>query len=123
MDDAMRAGLTPAVLQIAGLYLLALYCSSVSFAQSLPDPTRPPQSIRPAVTNHGEPTNLPVLQSVLTSPTRSLAIINGKQVVPGEMVGTARLIKINSTSVVLQNGRTLQTLTLFSSNGPAGSAH
>jgi MSHA biogenesis protein MshK len=80
-------------------------------AQQLQDPTRPPQIISQEV--GAANTDGPVLQSVLISPGRRMAIISGQQVKLGEQFGSAKLISVSETQVVLRNGGELQTLKLF----------
>lgn len=95
----------------------SLLCvGTASQGQTLPDPTRPPASVI-LQGDHPETVNVPVLQSVLISPTRKLAIISGKQVMVGELFGTARVIRISDNEVVLQDGKDKQTLKLFSLKG------
>jgi MSHA biogenesis protein MshK len=55
----------------------------------------------------------PVLQSVLISPQRKIAIISGKTLRVGEKFGDSRVVSITESEVVLQNGRAQQTLKLF----------
>lgn len=90
--------------------LLAL--SSGVVAQTLNDPTRPPQQgakvERDAVIGDG-----PVLQSVLIAPGRSEAIISGRTVRVGDRVGEAKVVKIAESEVVLRTGKDLQILKLF----------
>ena len=97
------------------LALAGMCCLTASVvAQNLPDPTRPPASTLQRI-GPISPSSRPVLQSILISPTRRLAIISGKQVMLGEKFGTATLIKINESSVVLRDGQTQLTLVLFDS--------
>lgn len=80
-------------------------------AQALVDPTRPPNAPAP-----GEPEGAPggtQLQSVLISPGRRLAVINGAMVPLGGMVGEAKVVKITETEVVLQKGDETEVLKLF----------
>ena len=55
----------------------------------------------------------PVLQSILISPKRHLAIISGQTVALYGKYGDQTLIKMSETEVVLRNGKELQTLKLF----------
>ena len=99
-------------LPLAGLVLsVALCVAAPARAQDLTDPTRPPnapgtfpQDSAPAGTQ---------LQSVLISPGRRLAIINGKSVALGGTVGEAKVGKISETEVVLQKGDETEVLKLF----------
>ena len=93
--------------------------SSPLAAQGLPDPTQPPAGIydmqgggqgaatvtRPRANNG--------LQSVIISPQRRAAIINGTTVELGEKIGGAKLIEVNEGGVVLQGNRGRRVLALF----------
>ena len=73
-----------------------------ALGQPLSDPTRPP-SVNGIAGPQGEaeaPTT--VLQSVLISPGRKLAVINGSVVPLGGKVGDATLAGISESEVVLQ---------------------
>jgi MSHA biogenesis protein MshK len=83
-----------------------------SLAQTLSDPTRPPASLD-VTQNQSVSTSAPVLQSVLISPQRMVAIISGKTVTLGEKVGEANVVKITESEVVLRNGKEIQVLKLF----------
>ena len=104
--------------------ILLIYVCSFIFAlfeypaqaENLPDPTRPPQEPAAAAASAASaavPSSVPLLQSVLISPRHKVAIIDGKLVVLGGMYGTARVVKISESEVVLNEGGTLQTLKLF----------
>lgn len=88
--------------------------TSMALAQTSPDPTRPPDSISAA---RGEvvasPAAGPVLQSVLISPGRKMAIISGQTVKLNGKFGDSRLVHIGEAEVILRNGKTEQTLKLF----------
>ena len=97
-----------------GFLLLMLAAMPVSFAQSFLDPTRPPASLGLAQEGaNAAPATGPVLQSVLISPGRMVAIISGKTVSLGEKFGEARVVKITESEVLLRSGTDLQTLKLF----------
>ncbi|NMM37565.1 MAG: MSHA biogenesis protein MshK [Glaciimonas sp.] len=92
------------------LWLLA----SSAIAQTVPDPTRPPDLISavsrdPAASSAADP----VLQSILISPGRRMAIISGQTVQLHEKFGDSRLTHIGETEVILRNSTTEQTLKLF----------
>jgi MSHA biogenesis protein MshK len=93
--------------------------SSMIWAENLRDPTRPSNSLLPAADAKAgdnavtSTSGAPVLQSVLVSPGRTVAIISGQTVKLGEQFGNARVIKITESEVVLRNGNDLQTLRLF----------
>ena len=98
---------------IQGGFLLLLFAATpVSVAESFLDPTRPPAA--PGLAQEGTaPASGPVLQSVLISPGRTVAIISGKAVSIGEKFGEARVVGITESEVQLRNGTDLQTLKLF----------
>jgi MSHA biogenesis protein MshK len=81
------------------------------FAQNLPDPTRPPMSLLQSDAGAVVPTG-PVLQSILISPQRKIAIIDGQTVKLNGKVGNQTLVNISETEVVLKSGKQLQTLSL-----------
>ncbi|MFZ6673605.1 MSHA biogenesis protein MshK [Undibacterium sp. Xuan67W] len=102
----------PIVSLFMGLSLLSQ--PALVAAQSIPDPTRPPDTLLlPATTGSNEIAAGPVLQSVLISPSRRLAIISGKTLGLNDKFNEQTVIKINETEVVLRNGKELQTLKLF----------
>lgn len=92
----------------------SLVCTVQPFAaaQALVDPTRPPAAL---VTGESAPAsaNAPVLQSVLMSPRRIEAIINGQTVKVGDKVGDARVVRIKENEVVLRTGKSTQVLKLY----------
>ena len=72
-----------------------------ALGQSLSDPTRPPNA--GGAPGQGDADTSPtVLQSVLISPGRKLAVINGAVVPLGGKVGEATLAGISETQVVLK---------------------
>ena len=101
-------------LQLCVAALAAVSCASL--AQALTDPTRPPTEPLPS----DAPTALapadaskPRLQTILISPTRKLAVIDGRTVALGERFGDARLVSISETAVVLKRGDKTETLRLL----------
>jgi MSHA biogenesis protein MshK len=105
--------LRPHMTKVRAIFVLgcATLCSAV-LAQTLSDPTRPPTVTGDASTN-AEVFTGPVLQSILISPKRRLAIISGQTVALNSKYGEQTLIKVSETEVVLRNGKELQTLKLF----------
>ena len=93
--------------------LMAMLAGTCAHAQELADPTRPPASIESARDQDAAAASGPVLQSVLISPTRKIATINGQVLKQGDRFGDARVVKISENEVVLRNGREVQTLKLF----------
>ena len=71
-------------------------------AQSLSDPTRPPNTSGVADAQGDADAPTTVLQSILISPGRKLAVINGAVVPLGGKVGEATLANISESQVVLK---------------------
>jgi len=112
----MNAALVRALVKAVPAALLVLGAAG-AFGQSLPDPTRPPDALNALnAANKQEPAGAqsgPVLQSVLVSPRRKLAVISGQTVKLGGEYENARVVKISETEVVLRNGKDTRTLKLF----------
>lgn len=81
----------------------------ISSAQTLTDPTRLPAELT-AIPGAEVPSGL---QSIIISPTRRAAIINGQTVELGGKTGDDRLIEVSESGVVLQGAKGRQVLTLF----------
>jgi MSHA biogenesis protein MshK len=95
-----------------GILLMLGLLASAACAESLRDPTRPTGTS--IVDNEAENVMRgPVLQSVLNSSGRKLAIISGQTVKQGDMIGNARVVNIRDAEVVLAQGKELQVLKLF----------
>lgn len=100
--------------KITDIFLLAICAAGgIAQAQNLADPTRPPATTEATPERSAASVAGPVLQSVLISPSRKMAIINGQSVNLGEKFGEARLVKISESEVVLRNGQEVQILKLF----------
>lgn len=80
-------------------------------AAGLPDPTRPPAQLA-APADAGAQSG-PVLQSVMISPARRLAIISGQTVALGQNYGDFRLVRVTESEAELRHGREVLTLKLF----------
>ncbi len=97
--------------------MLLLHAASLhASAQALLDPTQPPASLNSPVqslTATQTASNGPMLQSVLISPTRAVAVISGETVRVGDKFGDAQVVDITEGKVVLRNGEQLQILKLF----------
>lgn len=106
-----------------GFFLAFFIAGNTVVAQTLADPTRPPTSLGTSPEPHAA-TNAagPELQSVLISPTRRVAIINGQSIKLGEKFGEATLVKIGESEVVLRNGQDVQVLKLFPNVQKSGSS-
>ncbi|MBI5436759.1 MAG: hypothetical protein HY937_06605 [Nitrosomonadales bacterium] len=96
-----------------GLALLLLCAvSAVASAQALTDPTKPPAEISAPLTQAAAPEG-DRLQSIIISPTRRAAIINGQTVELGAKYGEAKLVEVSESGVALQGAQGRQVLTLF----------
>lgn len=104
----MMAHVSPLLMTLAVLIALAV---TPAQAQGLTDPTRPPASLADpsAIAEPGGP----VLQSVMLSPTRKVAVISGEMVLLGGKYGDARLIKLTETEAVLRSGKDTTVLRLY----------
>jgi hypothetical protein len=90
----------------AALLLCAL--AAAAAAEELQDPTRPPNELGTEAKSVSDE-----LQSIIISPTRRAAIINGQTVELGAKLGDVRLIEINGGNVVLEGVQGRRVLTLF----------
>lgn len=98
------------------LAALALVAWPAAHAQpALSDPTRPPNVLAGAARDASQPVEAPAqrLQSVLISPQRRLAVIDGRTVPLGGKVDGATLVQIAETHVTLKQGAELKTLELY----------
>lgn len=104
---------------LVGLGWLGLIASAPANGQGLPDPMRPAHVLASPDGNgngngNGEAVSGELrLQSILLSPRRKLAVINGQSVRLGEKYGDAVLVKLTAGEAVLKTGDQLQTLKLF----------
>lgn len=95
------------------IFLMVAYgAASTACAQGLTDPTRPPGALA-AATGDGTATGGPVLQSVMLSPGRKVAVISGEMVTLGGRYGSARLVKLTESEAVLKDGAETTVLKLF----------
>ena len=97
-----------------GLLLLLSILMPAAFAESFSDPTRPPATL--GIAESGEASTKapgPVLQSVLISKGRKVAVISGQTVRLGGKFGESRLVSITESEVELKSGKDVQTLKLF----------
>jgi len=88
---------------------LGLLVACGALAQGLQDPTRPPSASPSVQDSRGEGSRL---QSVLISPGRKLAVIDGRTVALGGRVGDATVVAIAPAQVILQRGGAYETLKL-----------
>lgn len=99
--------------KVRGMLIVGAMLSVSASAEILTDPTRPPAALLPAQMQASGEHAGPVLQSVLVSRGRRIAIISGKEVKVNDKVGGARVVRITDTEVVLRNGKQVQRLKLF----------
>ena len=97
---------------MATIYLMATQAMNAG-AQTLPDPTRPPAALQKDERDTEITPAAPQLQSILISPKRRVATINGQIVHVGDKVGEAQVVKITENEVVLRNGKETRTLKLL----------
>lgn len=97
--------------------VLASVMPAPGAAEPLPDPTRPPAGLQEGAAAAPAAADVagPVLQSVMISPERLAAIIDGNVVELGERFGDARLVKVTETGVTLRSASGAQELRLFPS--------
>ena len=107
----MAERLTPALLGLA----LAAALPALAQTAGLTDPTRPPNASTIAASSGASDAAAagPRLQSVLLSPDRKLAIIDGETVALGGSVGGATLVQISETGVTLKRGAQVTRLELY----------
>lgn len=105
--------LTRGILMLAACLSGSVLAGQVASQDGLRDPTRPPVSLGAVNSNATAATAAPVLQSVLISPGRKVAVINGETVQVGDRLGDARVTKITEGEVVLVRDGQSQTLKLF----------
>jgi MSHA biogenesis protein MshK len=98
-----------------GLCTIVLLASSfAAHGQGLADPTRPPSApLQSEAAAAGSDPSRPQLHSILLSPSRKLAVINGETVALGGRFGEATLVRISETGVVLKRGEALEALPLL----------
>lgn len=98
-------------------FALLLLCivTGAARAQALSDPTRPPPGFGEAAATAGVSAYPQVrgLQSVIISPSRCAAIIDGKTVELGAKHGSEKLVDVSEKGVVMQGEHGRRVLTLF----------
>lgn len=111
MAERMSPFLMLAVLSVGAATLHAAHAQS-----ALSDPTRPPNTVAPASGRDGTApaaATLQKLESILISPSRRLAVIDGQTVTVGSKVHEATVVQIAETRVTLRQGTDLKTLELY----------
>jgi MSHA biogenesis protein MshK len=86
-----------------GFAITNLHCISISYADTLKDPTAPPAALNTTTPANDELANGPILQSIMIGPQYHAAIINGKKVLLGQKYQAATLIKLNEYEAVLRH--------------------
>ncbi len=111
----MNRRMTGSIPKLLALGAVLALCAPLAAAQALRDPTRPP--INFGRTGEGGIVRSRdaewVLQSVLLSPERRYAIINGEVLTLGGSVAGAELVAIREGEVTLRAGGALRTIRLF----------
>ncbi len=87
-----------------------LWVGAALAGNPIPDPTRPAYHL--TETGSIPPETVYHLQSILQSPTRTLAIINDQRVTIGDRVGNARVIAIRPGEVIVVISGRQRTLRL-----------
>ena len=93
--------------------LSSLLMASPFVQAQLDDPTRPANLVAGSVLLTDEVTTSWDLSSILISPQRRVAIINGKTVQLGETLAGAKVLRINETNVKLKYREEVIVLKLF----------
>ncbi len=95
------------------LALLVSYVMVLGTAFGLTDPTRPTDPATYFGT--GKPVNASgwLLQSILFASDRRIAVINGSRVQEGDRIGSARVLRIRDSQVLLDTGGRNLTLHLL----------
>lgn len=94
--------------------LLAGWLPALAVQAQFDDPTRPP-NFSGFASNAAQDSGAPAwqLSSILVSPQRRLAIINGKTVRQGDQINNARVLKIRTTGVTLRTSKETFTVKLL----------
>jgi len=88
-----------------------LAAATAASAQGLADPTRPPAAL--ALPGSAAASGGPVLQSVMLSPGRKVAMISGQMVALGGRYGSARLVRLTDSEAELKDGAETIVLSLY----------
>ena len=97
----------------AGLAVCLAVSAEALAAEALVDPTQSPMDVTVAGVGGIDPA-VPVLQSVMLSSGRKLAVISGQAYKVGEKVGDATLVKVTDHEAVLRSeDGAMQTLSMY----------
>ena len=97
----------------AWVALAIVAAAAPASGQVLGDPTRPPNLSGLSFGAAATTPSGPILQSIVLSPKRRLALIDGKLLGIGNRVGGATLVAIEIDSVRLQEGRGTKVVKLL----------
>jgi MSHA biogenesis protein MshK len=101
----------------ATVALLLTASVHTAWAETLPDPTRPPAFLFAPADGDGPPADASggglVLQSVLIAPNRRSAIIGGRTLSIGDRLGDFTLVRVSEGEVQLRGPEGSRTLKLF----------
>lgn len=104
--------MNPSIKQGIALAGMLITAAATATAQGLADPTRPPAAL--AVPGSAAGTSGgPVLQSVMLSPGRKVAMISGQMVTLGGRYGSARLVRLTDSEAELRDGAETIVLSLY----------
>lgn len=108
--------------RILSLFAVATVCSALmaaAHAEPFFDPMRPPPEFLAQATGDAAVAEKPlVLQSILRSPQRQVAIISGQNVVPGQRIRGYQLVSLSSQQAVLRGAKGQLVLRLLSPHHP-----
>lgn len=93
--------------------LLLMGCALSAGSHALNDPTQPTDPAAYFGTATSRENSSWSLQSILSSPQRRIAVINGTRVREGDRIGTAQVIRIHNSGVVLDTSGRRLILHLF----------
>lgn len=94
-------------------YLLLLGLGPTGSALALKDPTQPTDPANYFGGGKNKSAGSWSLQSILSSPRRRIAVINGTRVKEGDRIGSARVVRITNSHVLLNASGRMLTLHLF----------
>jgi len=95
--------------KILGICISIVLSGAAWANESLPDPTRP---LEYSGVRQAQPQQL-VLNSILISGERKIAVINGQQLIESQWIADKQVIRIHSDSVTLRHQGQTIVLTLY----------
>lgn len=99
----------------AALACVMTVCAQHGFAQQLRDPTRPPAMLAPTGGETKQPDSNSglVLQTILISPSRRSAIVDGRLLTVGQSVSGFKVVSIEEGVVTLKGPQGTRRLQMF----------